>query len=44
MKCLIDTNILVSAALWPNGVSAHAFMKAVTTPDAKNRFRSQMSP
>jgi putative PIN family toxin of toxin-antitoxin system len=32
MRCLIDTNILVSAALWPHGVPAQAFMKAVATP------------
>jgi putative PIN family toxin of toxin-antitoxin system len=33
MKCLLDTNILVSAALWPHSVPAQAFMKAVATPD-----------
>jgi putative PIN family toxin of toxin-antitoxin system len=32
VKCLIDTNILVFAALWPHGVPAQAFMKAVATP------------
>jgi putative PIN family toxin of toxin-antitoxin system len=32
MKYLIDTNILVSAALWPLGKPAQAFMKAVATP------------
>jgi putative PIN family toxin of toxin-antitoxin system len=31
MRCLIDTNILVSAALWPYSVPAQAFMKAVAT-------------
>lgn len=32
MRILIDTNILVSAALFPNSVPAKAFMKAVTPP------------
>lgn len=32
MKLLIDTNILVSAALFPDSVSAKAFTKAVTPP------------
>ena len=32
MRCLIDTNILISAALFPNSVPAQAFMKAVTPP------------
>lgn len=32
MRCLIDTNILVSAALFPGSVPAQAFMKAVTPP------------
>ena len=32
MKILLDTNILVSAALFPNGVPARAFFKAVTPP------------
>jgi putative PIN family toxin of toxin-antitoxin system len=32
MKRLIDTNILVSAALFPNSVPALAYVKAVTPP------------
>jgi putative PIN family toxin of toxin-antitoxin system len=32
MRCLIDTNILVSAALFPNSVPAKAFMRAVAIP------------
>ncbi len=32
MKCMLDTNILVSAALFPNSVTAAAYMKAVTPP------------
>ena len=32
MKCMLDTNILVSAALFPKSVSAKAYMKAVTPP------------
>jgi putative PIN family toxin of toxin-antitoxin system len=32
MKVLIDTNILISAALFPNSVPAHAYNKAVTHP------------
>jgi len=32
MRCLIDTNILISAALFPNSVPAQAFMKAVSPP------------
>jgi len=33
MKCLIDTNVLVSASLFPNSVPAGAFEKAVTFPN-----------
>jgi hypothetical protein len=33
MKALIDTNILVSAALFPAGVPAQAFFKAVGPPN-----------
>ena len=33
MKCLIDTNILVSAALFPNSVPYKAFVKAATLPN-----------
>jgi predicted nucleic acid-binding protein len=33
MRCLIDTNILISAALFPNSVPAQAFIKAVTLPN-----------
>ncbi|MDL2314043.1 putative toxin-antitoxin system toxin component, PIN family [Desulfovibrio sp. OttesenSCG-928-C14] len=32
MRCLIDTNILISAALFPDSVPAKAFFKAVTPP------------
>jgi len=32
MKCMMDTNILVSAALFPKSVSAKAYMKAVVPP------------
>lgn len=32
MKCLIDTNILISASLFPHSIPAKAFMKAVTHP------------
>ena len=37
MRILIDTNVLVSAALFPNSVSAQAFMKAAT-PQIKSLF------
>jgi putative PIN family toxin of toxin-antitoxin system len=33
MKCLIDTNILISASLFPSSVPAHAYFKAVTAPN-----------
>lgn len=33
MLVLIDTNILISAALFPGSVPAQAFMKAVTPPN-----------
>lgn len=32
MKILLDTNILLSAALFPNGTTAKAYFKAVTSP------------
>ena len=32
MKVLIDTNIIISAALFPNGQAAKAFTKALTLP------------
>ena len=32
MKCIIDTNILISASLFPNSVPAEAYFKAVTLP------------
>ena len=32
MRVLIDTNILISAALFPNSVPAKAYTKAVTPP------------
>jgi putative PIN family toxin of toxin-antitoxin system len=34
MRILIDTNILISAALFPQSVPAQAYMKAVTPPHA----------
>lgn len=34
MRCLIDTNILISAALFPDSVPARAFMKAVSPPQS----------
>ena len=34
MRILIDTNILISAALFPRSVPARAYMKAVTPPYA----------
>lgn len=33
MKCLIDTNILISASLFPNSVPAKAYEKAVLSPN-----------
>ena len=33
MKCLIDTNILISASLFPNSMPAKAFHKAVLSPN-----------
>lgn len=32
MRCMIDTNILISTALFPDSVPVHAFMKAVMPP------------
>ena len=32
MRILIDTNILISAALFPKSVPAQAYMKAATPP------------
>lgn len=32
MRCMLDTNILVSAALFPESVCAAAYMKAVVFP------------
>lgn len=32
MKIMIDTNILISAALFPNGTAAKAFQKSLTQP------------
>jgi len=32
MRVLIDTNILISSALFPKSVPARAFFKAVTPP------------
>lgn len=32
MRCLIDTNILISTALFPDSVPARAFIKAVSPP------------
>ena len=33
MKVFIDTNILISAALFPNGTAAQAYRKAVADPN-----------
>ena len=33
MRVLIDTNIMISAALSPNGTPYKAFLKAVTYPN-----------
>ena len=33
MRILVDTNVLVSAALFPKSVSAQAFMKAAAPPN-----------
>jgi len=33
MRILLDTNILISAALFPTGVAAKAYTKAVTYPN-----------
>ena len=32
MKCIIDTNVLISASLFPNSVPAQAYFKALTSP------------
>ena len=32
MKCIIDTNILISASLFPNSIPAQAYFKAITLP------------
>ena len=32
MKCIIDTNVLISTSLFPNSVPAQAYYKAVTPP------------
>lgn len=32
MKCFIDTNILISAGLFPNGIPAAALTKAISPP------------
>jgi len=32
MRCMLDTNVLVSAALFPQSVSAAAYMRAVLPP------------
>lgn len=33
MRILLDTNILLSAALFPNGIAAKAYNKAVMHPN-----------
>ena len=33
MKCIIDTNVLISASLFPDSVPAQAYFKAVTPPN-----------
>ncbi len=32
MKCIIDTNVLISASLWSESVPAKAYFKAITPP------------
>lgn len=32
MKIMIDTNVIISAALFPNGKAAKAFFKAMMPP------------
>ena len=32
MRIMIDTNIIISAALFPNGRAAQAFFKALNPP------------
>jgi len=46
MKCMLDTNILVSAALFPNSVTAAAYMKAVAPPHKSSvkRGRNERHP
>ena len=34
MKCIVDTNVLVSASLFPESVPAAAFFKAATMPNS----------
>ena len=34
MKCIVDTNVLVSASLFPKSVPAAAFFKAATIPNS----------
>jgi len=38
MRCLIDTIILLSAALFPNSIQTQAYMKAVTAPHLAKDF------
>ena len=33
MRVLIDTNVLISAALWPNGTPWQAYQKAALYPN-----------
>ena len=33
MKCLIDTNVLISVSLFPDSVTAKAYFKAITNPN-----------
>ena len=33
MKCILDTNILISASLFPGSVPAKAYFKAITLPN-----------
>ena len=33
MRVLIDTNVLISAALYPNSTPYHAYVKAATCPN-----------
>ena len=44
MRIMLDTNVIISAILFPKGKAAQAFLKAVSAPpavisDAENKIR-----